>query len=236
MEIISRDQARASGLRFFYTGQLCRQGHDSERYVNSGKCKHCNSIRTKEYREKNRDQLLAKQRAFRTNYPDLVKERKRQDYLKHRDKRRAAINRWNAANKDKVLAYLREWRVANADRFRAAKRAYYLEKKRHDPAFLVLTRLRRRLNHYLSGGSRCASAKELLGCTLDEFLRHIELQFPNGMNWENRNEWHIDHIIPCAAFDLTDPEQQRRCFHYTNMRPLWAHENRRKGASMPEAA
>jgi HNH endonuclease. len=52
------------------------------------------------------------------------------------------------------------------------------------------------------------------------------------MSWDNygRDGWHIDHIRPCASFDLTDPEQQRQCFHYTNLQPLWAADNIRKGA------
>ncbi len=51
------------------------------------------------------------------------------------------------------------------------------------------------------------------------------------MTWENhgRHGWHIDHIIPCAAFDLTDPEQQKKCFHYTNYQPLYTLENLKKG-------
>jgi hypothetical protein len=59
-------------------------------------------------------------------------------------------------------------------------------------------------------------------------MAHIEAQFMPGMTWENRELWHVDHIIPCAAFDLTDPAQQRSCFHYGNLRPLWAKENQRK--------
>jgi len=50
------------------------------------------------------------------------------------------------------------------------------------------------------------------------------------MTWDNYGEWHIDHETPCAAFDLTDPVQQSNCFHYSNLQPLWAEENRRKGA------
>lgn len=61
---------------------------------------------------------------------------------------------------------------------------------------------------------------------------HLESQFEPGMTWENRRKWHIDHIIPCAAFDLTDTEQQRACFHYTNLRPLWASENISKGTKI----
>ena len=53
------------------------------------------------------------------------------------------------------------------------------------------------------------------------------------MTWANRRKWHIDHIVPCAAFDLTDPEQQSVAFHYTNLRPVWAEENQRKQDKIP---
>jgi hypothetical protein len=64
-----------------------------------------------------------------------------------------------------------------------------------------------------------------------ELRAHLEHQFKDGMTWDNHGEWHIDHIKPCVQFDLTDPEQQKECFHYTNMQPLWAFENQSKGAS-----
>jgi hypothetical protein len=236
MEIISRDEALARGLKVFYTGEPCCNGHDCGRYVALSRCVLCNSINAKRYRAKNRDEINAKRRERNRQNPELVKERKRTDYQKHWEKRRASGNAWRKANREKALSYLREWQAANAEAFRAQKTAYYLSRKRSDPAFAVLTRLRRRINHFVSGHNKSATTAELIGCSYDAFAKHLETQFTDGMTWENRSEWHIDHIIPCAAFDLTDPEQQRRCFHYTNMRPLWAHENRRKGASMPEAA
>jgi hypothetical protein len=77
------------------------------------------------------------------------------------------------------------------------------------------------------------STMNLLGCTMEEFLRHLESQFLPGMNWENwgkgTGKWNIDHIEPCCSFDLTNPEQQQKCFHYTNCRPLWEIDNIRKG-------
>lgn len=47
------------------------------------------------------------------------------------------------------------------------------------------------------------------------------------MSWENYGirGWHIDHIKPCASFDLSIIEEQKECFHYTNLQPLWWHEN-----------
>lgn len=75
-------------------------------------------------------------------------------------------------------------------------------------------------------------AGELLGCTTENFVSYIETRFVKGMTWENYGAkgWHIDHIRPCASFDLTDIEQQKACFHYTNLQPLWARDNCRKGS------
>ena len=69
---------------------------------------------------------------------------------------------------------------------------------------------------------------DLVGCTLAELCTHLETQFVDGMSWDNRKDWHIDHIRPCGSFDLTDPEQQAQCFHYTNLQPLWARDNLEK--------
>ena len=67
-------------------------------------------------------------------------------------------------------------------------------------------------------------------CSLEQFLIYMEKKFTKGMTWNNygNNGWHIDHIIPCSSFDLTNPEEQKKCFHYTNLQPLWAEDNLRK--------
>jgi len=65
------------------------------------------------------------------------------------------------------------------------------------------------------------------GCTIEELRAHLQSTFTDGMSWENygsqpdgtmRDVWHIDHIIPCAAFDLQDDFEAKACFHYTNLR------------------
>ena len=45
------------------------------------------------------------------------------------------------------------------------------------------------------------------------------------MTKENHGLWHVDHIIPCASFDLSKPEEQARCFHYSNLQALWSRED-----------
>ena len=68
---------------------------------------------------------------------------------------------------------------------------------------------------------------ELIGCSIMDLKKHLESKFTDGMSWENYGlgGWHIDHVLPCAVYDLKDPEEQRRCFHFSNLRPLWAKEN-----------
>ena len=72
----------------------------------------------------------------------------------------------------------------------------------------------------------------LLGCDIPFLWEYLEKKFKPGMSKENYGEWHIDHIIPCAKFDLSDPKQQEKCFHYTNLQPLWARENLQKGSKI----
>ena len=76
--------------------------------------------------------------------------------------------------------------------------------------------------------------KYINSLSVDELKKHIEKQFKPGMNWSNHSVrgFHIDHIIPCASFDLTKEEEQKKCFHYTNLQPLWAEENLSKGAKV----
>ncbi len=67
----------------------------------------------------------------------------------------------------------------------------------------------------------------MLGCSFPEFVKHIEDQFTEGMTWQNHGlkGWHIDHIKQICEFDLSDPEQQKACFHHKNMQPLWWYNN-----------
>lgn len=132
----------------------------------------------------------------------------------------------------------RAWLKANADRMRVRNREYMRRMRREDPNMNVGNRLRSRLWHALkrsaSGGkvTKSESTTFLVGCSIRELKRYLEAQFSDGMTWERflTGEIHIDHKQPCATFDLSDPDQQKLCFHYTNLQPMWASENLRKGA------
>lgn len=150
-------------------------------------------------------------------------------------------------NKEKISEYRKKRRMANPEKSREECRKYYdsnkdkfLERRRNrlkvDIGFKMRTNLCRRINHSIKKGFKSKSTLELLGCSVDYLKIHLESQFKDGMTWENYGHkgWHIDHIRPCASFDLTDPEQQKKCFHYSNLQPLWHQDNFSKSDSWNE--
>jgi hypothetical protein len=152
---------------------------------------------------------------------------------------RSVNQRWYYKNVLRARAMAKSYRSArDADPIRLARhRAWCLEniqkKLETDLQFRIKTRLRGRIwmaVHKIYGEK--TSTIDLVGCTMEEFRRHIESLWLPGMSWENygRRGWHIDHRKACARFDLTDPEQQRACFHFSNTQPLWAWDNLSKGA------
>jgi hypothetical protein len=104
---------------------------------------------------------------------------------------------------------------------------YTKEKYKNDPVFRITSNLRSRLIISIKDNKKSDHSLNLIGCTPNELKRHIEKQFTIGMNWDNYGYygWQIDHIIPCSSFDLSKPEEQKKCFHYTNLQPLWAEQN-----------
>lgn len=109
-------------------------------------------------------------------------------------------------------------------------RASRLERSRQ-PFYKMKSCLYRRLNYFVSGEQKNCHMEEYLGCSFDELRSYLESKFTDGMTWENHSKhgWHIDHIKPCASFDLTKEDQIKICFHYSNLQPLWAKDNLSKG-------
>jgi len=112
------------------------------------------------------------------------------------------------------------------EEFVAYKRKYMRERYRSDPTYRLMRNLRNRVRAALQGNSKSAATEALLGICADECRKYIEALFTEGMSWDSNI--HIDHIVPCASFDLNDPQEQRKCFHYTNLQPLWGVDNLKK--------
>ena len=50
------------------------------------------------------------------------------------------------------------------------------------------------------------------------------------MSWENQGKWHIDHIIPLSS--AANEEELYKLCHFTNLQPMWATDNIRKGSKI----
>ena len=127
------------------------------------------------------------------------------------------------------------WRKNNRSKLNENHKIYEKDRKKIDPQFKLMKTLRSRLNNALKRKSaeKCASTMELIGCSVNFLKKYIEDQFEDGMTWENHGLWHIDHRKPCSSFNLTEEQQQKECFHYTNLQPLWAKDNLSKGSKDP---
>ena len=104
----------------------------------------------------------------------------------------------------------------------------YRQRRKLNVQWRLAKRLRGRLREMLKG-CKAESALRLLGCSIQHFKNHIQESFQKGMAWNNYGAWHIDHIQPCASFDLSNEYQRKVCFHWSNMRPMWATKNLAKG-------
>jgi hypothetical protein len=171
------------------------------------RCKECLSEYNKKYYKENKQRLRARTAKYRQEHPEYMIE-------------------WRRNNTEHTTKTKRKWIELNRDKINANER----RRRKKDHAYRIKKNLRRRVNQVITRpNKKCDSTLKLLGCSLDHFLTHLKKHFTKGMSWKNYGEWHIDHIKPCSSFDLTDPEQQKQCFHYTNLQPLWAEDNIRKG-------
>lgn len=187
--------------------------------------------------DENREYLNAYRRARQSKDTEFVgknKSRTRQTHEECVEKRKNQARAYYRRTADQQKAYRKEYNATHKKE-NAQRKA---RQEREHINYKIANRLRARTRLALRAQSsqKQYTLNEFLGCT-PEFLRHwIEQQFRDGMTWDNwglgDGKWHIDHIRPCASFDLTDPEQQKQCFHYTNLRPLWAIENLSKGGKL----
>ncbi len=116
------------------------------------------------------------------------------------------------------------------ERYRERICKYHLKRSKEDINYRLKHSIRTRV-YYMIKENKINSSSFLIGCTVDHLKQHLEKQFRPGMSWENYGSyWEIDHIKPCISFDLSNPEEQKKCFHYTNLQPLTCRENRSKGS------
>ena len=147
-------------------------------------------------------------------------------YENNKDIVRERQNKYYKKNKEQISSYKSKWQKENSER----RRVRLNERYRTEPNFRMSVNLRTRLLKAIENKQKSGSTLDLLGCSIEYFTRYLESKFIDNMSWDNHGTvWHIDHIKPCSKFDLSKPDHQKVCFHYTNMQPLFAEDNLKKG-------
>jgi hypothetical protein len=148
----------------------------------------------------------------------------------HGNERRRALDKWKRANDP-------EWKAKQAarqKRFKPKRKEWYPaweREYRKKPEVRIKRALRRRLQNAVECQKtvRRFKTRETIGCSAEQLKLWIEGQWKRGMSWENYGtKWEIDHIVPISKFSLTDPEEQKKANHFTNLQPLWKVENQGK--------
>ena len=154
------------------------------------------------------------------------------DRIDHRCKNCAAKRSLRYYHKNKETINAKRKTPEFRKQFNAYWKEYNKKKCSTDVNYRLKRILRSQVGDILAGRRKRKHTLELLGCTVEELRCHLEEQFEVGMSWDNHGQpgWEIDHVRPCASFDLSDPVQQAECFNYTNLQPLWGPDNWAKSA------
>lgn len=159
-------------------------------------CTECKRLFRIEYKERHPDKIKQSKLEFKEHHPEYMRE------------------------------YMKEYRKG----YKQIRNARERERKLTDPLYKLTCRIRSNIHSYIkrTGAKKTCSSSELLGCTHEEFKEYFESKFTEGMSWDifcNSDSIHIDHIIPVDAFDLSIESELRKCYHYSNLQPLWKVDN-----------
>lgn len=213
MKIISRKQAKDLGLKRYFTGKPCKYDHVDERLVSNGDCVTCGNLKRKLNYESNKESIAKRQTLWRQNNQKKLKSDRKRYYIENKDK----IKEYRKKNKEKIRAQYRN------------RIQYYKDYYERNPLYAFVRSTLRRIERASGNGISCKKNEGIVGYTQEEFIAHIESKFKDGMSWNNRTKWHIDHIKPVSLFikeGITDPAVINAL---SNLQPLWAEDNLAKG-------
>ena len=195
----------------FYRQVKVRDGLQSQ-------CKECTKAASKTYYDAHREEMKEIAIRYREKYPEKCKKR---------------MEAWRKNNRERVNQAREKYlsKAANREIVKRAAAKRSKLRRETDPNYKLVCSIRDKVRKAIMRDSKSCRSIELLGCSAAELKQHIESQFKTGMSWDNWSQdgWHIDHITPISFFDLSKSIQQRKCFNYTNLQPLWAKENLSKG-------
>lgn len=194
-------------------------------------CKECD----KEKYFKNRERNILNMRDYKKNNPEKLKEY----YLKNQEN----YKQYRESKKDLNKFYMKDYYLNNLEKRKKyleltkekrnlKRNIYQKERSKSDSLFKLKIYVRNRIGFYLKKNNitKRNNTFKIVGCSPQELKIYLEKKFNNGLNWDNYGEWHIDHIIPLSSAK-TEEELYKLC-HFTNLQPMWALDNIKKGSKI----
>jgi hypothetical protein len=181
------------------------------------------------YNNINKEKIKRQKHIWYQNHKKENREKHKVWCEKHKEERKEYMKKyskiWRNLHKEEISENKKEYYKLNKIKILIHKKEYVINRLKTDINFKLLHNLRNRIWYALKRNIKSVRTIQLVGCSIENLKKHLENQFKIGMNWSNYGKWHIDHIIPCASFDMSKEIEQKKCFHYTNLQPLWAIEN-----------
>jgi hypothetical protein len=189
-------------VREFYIRKDSKDGYRSD-------CIECHLIQKKIYSTVNSQHKRDYMKQYRIDNPDVIKI-------------------WNENNPQHKRDYMKQYRIDNPEKTKEHKSNNRKKRLKNDPQYKLKNNIRRLilLSFSKKGYSKKSKTNEILGIDYDGFMKHIESQFTQGMTWENRGLWELDHKIP-ISLGKTE-EEIIKLNHYSNFQPLWREDNQKK--------
>ena len=216
--------------------------------------------KNEEWRKKNKERQNARARQYYYENKERLNQKGKEYYHKNWHKIQEQHRKYKKNNEEKLKKHyysesnqerLKKYKEKNKEKFKKMRQErdkknrkklnkYTRDRKKNNPSFRIRHQLSNRLWSALKRNnlyqSKCASTMQLVGCTIEELWKHLESS-PSWEPWMTRENygkggWDVDHILPCASFDLKCPVQQLACFHWSNLQPLEHIKNVKKGSKI----
>lgn len=186
-------------------------------------CKRCEVKMNKVYQDNNKEKVREKSKKYEQKNKEKIAEQRKI---------------WKLNNPDYYKKHGREYRKKNREKILEYNREYQKNKYHNDIDYKLRILIGGRIRRILTQKKiiKDSSTMQLLGCSLDFFKNYIENKFIDGMTWDELKDGriHLDHVRPCSSFNLSKKDDLKACFHYTNLQPLWAEDNLKKGSKYYE--
>jgi hypothetical protein len=188
----------------------CREKKKNIKIQNDPVLKQAKYLIKKKWVSRNKEKI----KIYKKNFNEKLKL----DPVKHQ-KQLEAVRKWKLENKQRALEQNRKSRKKMFSKWKK-------QKKLIDPSYHISETIRSYLSRSIKGKIlKKKKTEEIVGISFNKLVAYLESKFEPGMSMSNYGKWHIDHIKPVTKFDLTKPGELEKCFHYTNLQPMWARDN-----------